>query len=361
MFGPTLGPAGVRARRSRPFVRWLVLLPVRSCAPLALLIALFAAPAATAQEASWRSEVDTLVDRWADDVGSSRIERARAVIERHLVRFPDDAEALLEKARLTLALEPDPTSPPRIQADQARTFCKEAQLAADRAAELLSDDRKGAALALGFLAARQGLDAELSRMRISGADDPAAQRLVTDRGADMQGRHRRLQEARGDVPADELLRVERERLDTLRHVDRLGSYPRPIGIHDVAGEPVDLTAYHGKVLLVLFWSSEVGECGPLLAEVQQLYADLHDKGLEVLAISCDKERATFDAATAGLPWRHCFEGKGLLSSVAQAWSVRALPDGALIDHSGRVRYLRPWRWGLRLAIEDLLERRDRSS
>lgn len=331
----------------------------------ALAAALLVVPGlARAQERErWRQDVDALVDRWASDVGSSRVERALDAIALHLRRAPDDPEALLEKARLTLALEPDPDLSPRLQADQAVTQADEAIAAAERAAQLFAVERRPTALAIALLATQRLLHAELARLGARSADDPRALALAASRQRELEGRRRRLEEACGKEAA--LREIEREsgRLETLEDLDRLGAYPRPIGAADLDGEAVDLTAYAGKVLLVLFWSSQVGDPAPLFEQVQRLYAELHPRGFEVIAINCDDTRERFEAALAARgapPWRHCWDGLGQEGSVARAWSVRAFPDGALVDHTGRVRYLRPWRWDLRLAVEELLARRDRS-
>lgn len=337
---------------------------LRSLRVAALAAALLAAPGlARAQDQRWRQDVDVLVDRWASDVGSSRVERALDAIALHLRRSPDDPEALLEKARLTLALEPDPELAPKLQADQAVTQASEAITAAERAVQLFAVERRPTALAIALLATQRLLHAELARLGAGSADDPRALALAKSRQRELEGRRRRLEEACGKQAALRALEQESDRLETLENLDRLGAYPRPIGATDRDGEAVDLTAYSGKVLLVLFWSSQVGDSAPLFEEVQRLYAELHPRGFEVIAVNCDDTRERFEAALAergAPPWRHCWDGLGQEGSVARAWSVRAFPDGALVDHTGRVRYLRPWRWDLRLAVEELLARRDRS-
>lgn len=356
---------------------------LRALVALPVLVSLSAAQAQTRD--LWRDEVDTLVSRWSNDVGSSRVTRALKAVDGRLERAPNDAEALLEQARLLLAETPAPgpdmtgltTSPasPEAgrerqkeqardawrQADRAKASADRALAAADRAAELLPSEARPRALAIGFVAARDRLHAELRRMRTL-QGNPQAERLIKLRNDDLMQRRARLIEACGQEEADLLIRTEVERERTLRHVDRLGSYPRPIGTQDVAGEAIDLTRYDGKVLLVLFWSSRVGEPEALLRRIEEVRAALGPRGFEVLAINCDETRERFEQTVAalGLQWRHCFEGRGLASQVASAWSVGHLPAGALIDHTGRVRYLDPWAWDLRLAVEDLLARRDRT-
>jgi hypothetical protein len=165
-----------------------------------------------------------------------------------------------------------------------------------------------------------------------------------------------LNTACGEKNATRLIARETRRVQLLKEVDRLGAYPRPIGMDDTDGKHVDLTTYTGKILLIVFWSSKIGDSATL-QEVAALATELED--FEVLAINLDDRREDMDNAIAelGLNFRHCFDGEGISGKAARAWQVRELPGGALIDRVGRVRYLSPWRRDLRLAVQELLERK----
>ena len=134
-------------------------------------------------------------------------------------------------------------------------------------------------------------------------------------------------------------------------------------LRDIDGQSVTLSEFEGKVVVLSFWATWCGPCKEEMPHLQKMYDAKKDEGFEILSINCDESKLRFERTVdeLGLTWRHCFEGKGLAGSVPRAWSVRALPDGALIDHTGRVRYLRPWSWDLRLAVQDLLARRDKAS
>lgn len=344
------------------------LVTLRLPRPAALALVLLALlPGASRGQEAWRSEVDRLTDRWADDAGPRRLERAMQLLRNQVRLTPSDGELHLELARLELARLDRALELARLaQARQAEEgsaldaeVAQAAVASADEAARLLSDDRKAVALAVGYLGATYGLHAALRRVE---SDAAACQQLLAARQPELDRRRQELFAACDEERAQELLRVETERRTRGRHLDRLGTAPGPIGGADLSGQPVDLASYRGKVLLVLFWASWSPACAEVLDAVVALERELGPAGLAVVGINLDHERAAFDAAVKerGLAFRQVHDGQGLRNTVARAWGVWAVPEGVLLDHTGRVRYVNPWNQSLELAVRELLERRDRA-
>ncbi|MGE0708002.1 MAG: TlpA family protein disulfide reductase [Planctomycetota bacterium] len=352
--------SGIEARRGP----WLL---------AGLCALLWAAPLAAQErpERSWRRDVDRLIDRWSDDLGEGRAARARRALEQRLTQDKDDAEAMLELARLELATVPyELKDVARAARELAATYLR-ARERADRAATLLATrDREGkltdgggarhhAALALALLATQLHFQEALRARRLGGAKTEELRGLIQAEANELGRRRARLTELAGDA-APALLRAELRRRETLRELDRLGVPAPPLGTPDVGGKPIDLATYRGKPVLIVFWTVQVPESLELIKEVGALAGELGD-ALGVIAINLDLERSKLDAflAQQALPCRHVHGEKGLASPIARAWHVRLLPDGALLDQSGKVRYLRPWedgRGALRAAVADLLER-----
>jgi hypothetical protein len=329
--------------------------------PLILSLALVTCSPALAQDTpAWRGQVDRLVDRWTDDVGSARVERALNILEEHLQkkRNRKDGEALLEKARLLLS-RPIPKTADAHQAGilSAAGFHL-AATTADLAASYLTGERRQQAQALGCLAANYQLRAELERMELI-PGNPKTKALLAREGAHLQRRRDELAKSCGGIEdANTLLALESQRLELLRQIDRMGTFPQPIGMDDTEGKPVDLTLYSGRVLLVVFWSSSLGDPA-VLSKIEAIRKELKGEDFDVLGINLDDKRdvMTTTITDLGLGWRQCFDGEGIAGRVARAWGVRAMPDGVLIDRTGRVRYLAPWQRDLTLAARDLLARK----
>lgn len=325
---------------------------------LTLTLLVFLCLPASAQEGrAWRIQVDRLLDRWSDDVGSSRVERALNVLEEHLKKKRNrrDGEALLEKARLLLARNP----PPVKDAHQAATLTAAnynlAATTADLAAECLTDTRRHQALVVACLAFNYQLRAQLGAMELI-PGNPKTKKLLARRGAKLEQRRAELNAACGEERATQLIAEETQRVEFLKEIDALGAYPRPIAMEDTDGKHVDLTTYTGKTLLIVFWSGKIGDAATL-KEIAALAAEIDE--FEVLGVNLDDRREDMDNAVAelGLGFRHCFDGEGISGTAARAWQVRELPGGALVDRTGRVRYLSPWRRDLRLAVQEVLSRR----
>ncbi|RMG09961.1 MAG: TlpA family protein disulfide reductase [Planctomycetota bacterium] len=309
-------------------------------------------------ESSWRGQVDVLIDRWSNDLGRARVERALAIVDEHLAkeRNRKDGEAWLTKARLLLARPHARRGDAHYLATQRARDARRALEAADVAASTLLAERRQQALALACVASEQRLQRDLSRLELV-PGSPRREELLREGTADVARRRAALERAVGSPEkAAALIATELRRVLALRDIDRLGTFPLPIGQDDIDGQPVDLSAYRGKVLLILFWSSKIGDAS-VLGEIARTQKETG--AFEVLAINLDETREAMQEALAALdnpPWRHCFDGRGIAGTVARAWGVRALPSGVLLDRSGRVRYVDPWRESLRLAVEELLAR-----
>ena len=97
-----------------------------------------------------------------------------------------------------------------------------------------------------------------------------------------------------------------------------------------------LGALLGKVVLVDFWASWCAPCRrsfPWMNEMQQRHGA---RGLVVIAVNVDRDRALADAFLSDLPaaFRLEFDAAG---AVAQQFKVQAMPTSFLIDRRGQQR------------------------
>jgi hypothetical protein len=159
------------------------------------------------------------------------------------------------------------------------------------------------------------------------------------------------------------VRLESARRRELRTLDRLGREPRPIGQQDAAGQPIELRSYRGKALLVLFWSHSLGGCEEVVKEIDAVAKEMGPRGFEVLGVCLDAPAGPASAwlVEQGIAWRQVFAGDGLLSRDARAWGITTVPSGVLVDHTGMVRYVDPWLGDLRLAVAELLRRKEEAA
>jgi peroxiredoxin len=104
----------------------------------------------------------------------------------------------------------------------------------------------------------------------------------------------------------------------------------------VSGENYRLSEYRGQVVLVSFGASWCGECRSQLEELAQLYDRYAGAGLEMLAISLDRDLDDVSdsarALGAAFPTLHDAGG-----AVGELYAVGRMPYLLLIDQAGIVR------------------------
>ncbi|ANI88034.1 hypothetical protein A9P82_01070 [Arachidicoccus ginsenosidimutans] len=119
----------------------------------------------------------------------------------------------------------------------------------------------------------------------------------------------------------------------------------PVGIkapdfteNDVNGNPVSLSSFKGKYVLVDFWASWCAPCRAENPNVVKAYNEYKDKGFNILGVSLDGT-STKNAWLAaikkdGLTWTEVSDLKGWENAAAQLYMVTAIPQNFLIDPNG---------------------------
>ncbi len=107
-------------------------------------------------------------------------------------------------------------------------------------------------------------------------------------------------------------------------------------LNDPEGNPISLSSFKGKYLLVDFWASWCRPCRIENPNVVKVYKDFKDKGFEILGVSFDEDRAKWlDAIQADqLTWMHVSDLKGWKSMAAGIYAVNSIPHTVLIDPDG---------------------------
>ena len=121
----------------------------------------------------------------------------------------------------------------------------------------------------------------------------------------------------------------------------LGSAPILQG-RTVDGKAFNLTALKGKVVLVLFWSTDCAVCRDKMPELRENYAGWRGKPFELVTVSMDRRMQDVDdyekivARMVPLPQRFVQLWAGEPGYVASFGRPASLPAAFLLDKSGKV-------------------------
>lgn len=115
------------------------------------------------------------------------------------------------------------------------------------------------------------------------------------------------------------------------------SYP-DLSAPDMYGNEVKLSSLDGYVILVDFWSAEMGNSNALNADLKEIYRRYESKGFRVYQVSVDTVKSTWINAVQEqrLPWISVCDFRGEASPMLGTYNVKKLPSNYLIDRNGTI-------------------------
>lgn len=127
----------------------------------------------------------------------------------------------------------------------------------------------------------------------------------------------------------------KELLDTITSVE-VGKKAPDFSAPSPDGKTISLNESLGKVTIIDFWASWCGPCRMENPNVVAMYNELHEKGLNIIGVSLDKDGAKWKEAIEkdGLTWNHISNLKFWQDPIAELYNVKSIPATFILDANG---------------------------
>ncbi len=130
-----------------------------------------------------------------------------------------------------------------------------------------------------------------------------------------------------------------EMLEKVKAVS-LGAVAPDFTQNDPEGNPIALSSFRGKYVLIDFWASWCGPCRAENPHVVKAYNEYKDKNFTILGVSLDQPNAKDKWLKAisddGLTWPQVSDLAFWKNAAAQLYAVRSIPQNFLLDPQGKI-------------------------
>jgi len=108
--------------------------------------------------------------------------------------------------------------------------------------------------------------------------------------------------------------------------------------NDTTGNPVTLSSFKGRYVLVDFWASWCRPCRMENPNVVATYSKFRNRNFTVLSVSLDRDRGSWIKAIRddNLTWSHVSDLKYWNNEVAMKYKIQSIPQNLLIDPNGKI-------------------------
>jgi len=120
----------------------------------------------------------------------------------------------------------------------------------------------------------------------------------------------------------------------------IGKFAMDFTQNDTLGNPVMLSSFRGKYILIDFWASWCGPCRAENPNVVKAFDKYKEKGFHILSVSLDQPNAKDKWIKAihddKMAWTHVSDLLYWKNAVAVQYGIQAIPQNLLLDPQGKI-------------------------
>lgn len=166
-------------------------------------------------------------------------------------------------------------------------------------------------------------------------------------------------------PQTTLLEAAEKELAALRNqFPELGRQAKEIEGIDLKGQPLRLSDFRGKVVVLDFWATWCGPCLAKMSELNDLSERYRERPVVVLGVSADSDEEVLEKAIKeyDITWRNWVdpwdEEQSEVGPITKSYGVNDWPTLYVIDANGVIRFKNVYMKELNSAVETLLDEID---
>lgn len=142
------------------------------------------------------------------------------------------------------------------------------------------------------------------------------------------------------MPGIKDLQARMKNAETYENTVAVGKIAPDFTQKDPNDNPISLSSFRGKYVMIDFWASWCAPCRAENPTVVKAYEKYHDKGFEILGVSLDadgaKEKWMKAIKDDGLTWPQVSDLKYWKSEVVKLYGIQGIPLNFLLDPEGRI-------------------------
>ena len=122
---------------------------------------------------------------------------------------------------------------------------------------------------------------------------------------------------------------------------RLGMHAPDFHTEDFEGNPISLSQFEGKIIIMNFWATWNDRCLEKLSEIKELYRKLKGPDVQFIGISRDDDIDDLKGVVLqkNIKWPQIFEGMRYKGMMSKLYDVNKIPIIFVLDQQGRVQYI----------------------